>query len=250
MRLLDVPLKNITEVMLMKIEMVREKEDLDPVSITEISYTEMIKSVDFTQPLFSLLYRDPIIEHILRIKPDYDFITRIAVENYCNNKKIKAEEYDSLISVIKDSIPDFYRKSISLHMRLKKPHNPEEVNWEKVKSVLPKKNKGHFPVDELIEPQMNYDDKQLLHIVEFFIECVLQTFLASSTGNKNMISFDNDIFRSIVAINITINKKKYHLGILDLVGSDYIAERCMEILSDFYGIEIPYESLSLNLDEY
>ncbi len=225
--------------------MVREREDPEPGSLVE-----EIKKTNLANSLYSVLFRDPIIEHILGIKPDYDYITRIAVDNFCKNKIVTVEEYGSLVEEIKDSIPVIYRNSMNLHFRFKNPHNLNVINWEKVSTLLPKKNEGTFPIEKMIEPHMNYNDKQLLHIVEFFIECALQTLIASSVDNINNTSFDNDIFRSIVAINITVNRKKYHLGILDLLGSDQIAEKCIKMLNDFYNISIQYRSLSLNLDKF
>ena len=100
-------------------------------------------------------------------------------------------------------------------------------------------NNGKITLHKLIDSRSDYDSKKVLYIIEFYIECGLQTLLVSPNIEEGCL-FSNDVFRSIIAINIMINKRNYCLGIMDLVGSGYLAERCINLLGDYYGIDIQF----------
>lgn len=218
----------------MKIEKVREKEN----KVELDTIIESIRNGTACNRLGGVLKHKQSIGRFLGIEPQPQLLSRCVADHIYMEYRVDDAHYDMIVDNLNIVMPQAYESFMNDDFFRLPCQCKENVDWKRVKRILPKTIDGSFSIQRMIDNDTSHDMRDTLSVIELYIRSGLQMIKIANRINKKKtdVCLDMTLFKKILMRNLVLDRPSMIGNMCDkLDGTDDLLMKCLELLENCYG---------------
>lgn len=187
--------------------------------------------------LFNTLNKDPCLEIIVGLEPDYELLARLVAESFKKDLERNNADYNEVLDALRKSIPDIYDRLIQRYRAVDESDYVEKIDWKRVEELLPNSFEEPFSIDSLIDSGTKKGLADAMWIAEIYLQSGMTalSIISKTHAGEKIRSVDRELFRKAVVAKLTLDMPGRLKGNSPrFIDTEDLADRCLAVLENRY----------------